>query len=54
MKKKKRELYLTGYQTNPQGKQIPIYSTQKPEEEVEPIKRSLFPGARRKKKEGEE
>lgn len=47
--KSKREMYLVGYQTNPQGKKIPIYSTQKPEEEVEPIKPPSLPGARRKK-----
>ncbi len=40
-KKLKQPLYFKGYQTNPQGKQTPVFSTAKP-------KRSSLPGARKK------
>lgn len=45
MPKSRRQLYLTGYQENPQGKMVPVYSTVKPDE---PVAGSSLPGARPK------
>ena len=44
-KKQKRELHLVGYQKNPQGKRVPIYSTKKPEKK---LAGASLPGARKK------
>ena len=58
----KQELYLKGFETNPQGKQVPIYTTVEPppaikglgdEDKIELARRSSLPGARKKKKKPE-
>jgi len=57
----KQERYLKGFETNPQGKQVPIYTTVEPppvikglsdEEKIELAWRASLPGARKKKKKG--
>lgn len=61
-KKQKQPLFLKGYETNPQGKQVPIYTTIEPpatirgmgdEEKIELARRSSLPGVRKKKKKPE-
>jgi len=61
-KKQKQPLFMKGYETNPQGKQVPIYTTIEPpailrelaEQEGNPVgqlkRPSIFAGARKKEK----
>ena len=61
-KKPKQPLFIKGYQTNPQGNQVPIYTTVEPptilrelaEQEGNPVgqpkRPSIFAGARKKEK----
>ena len=46
-KKLKQPFYLKGYETNPHGKQVPIYTTVEP---VKKVKGSSLPGSRKKEK----
>ena len=41
-KKLKQPLYLKGYETNPHGNQVPIYTTVKPVEKVSGVRSPLF------------
>ena len=51
-KKQKPPLFFKGYQTNPQGKETPIFTTVEPAVpyEVTPSESPSLPGARLKKK----
>lgn len=49
-KKLKQPLFLKGYETNPQGKRVPIYTTVEPVVPYHVIEGSSLPGARKKTK----
>ena len=49
-KKLKQPLFLKGYETNPQGKRVPIYTTVEPTVPYHVIEGSSLPGARKKVK----
>jgi hypothetical protein len=50
MKKQKQPLFLKGYETNPQGKRVPIYTTVEPVVPYHVIEGASLPGARKKTK----
>ncbi len=54
-KKLKQPLFLKGYETNPQGKRVPIFTTVEPAVPYEmlPPESPSLPGARLKKKKKE-
>ena len=45
MKKQKQPLFLKGYETNPQGKRVPIYTTVEPVVPYHVIEGASLPGA---------
>ncbi len=49
-KKLKQPLFLKGYETNPHGKRVPIYTTVEPTVPYHVIEGSSLPGARKKVK----
>tara|TARA_R110002096_G_scaffold68842_1_gene165800 strand:- start:152 stop:322 length:171 start_codon:yes stop_codon:yes gene_type:complete len=53
-KKQKQPLFLKGYETNPRGEKVPIYTTVEPAVPYEllPSESPALPRFRKKKKEG--